>query len=441
MTAAHIKGLTEAEAAGIDLFEKPKPGTWTEAFGLDTDPVDFRESWDPQFYELEREAVFRRSWLQVGRVETLPRLGTYFTKELEFLGLSVLLVRGMDGEIRAFHNVCSHRGNKLMWDDYPAKESKGSCRQIACKYHGWRYDLDGEINYVHNAPEFFDLKAEDLALPKIHVDTWAGFIFINLEKEPRQTLRDYLTPTVAKLESYPFQKMTQTYVLESEINANWKVLMDAFQEIYHLPYLHATLNNAGGDPETTVDRIPVMMPYFAAFERHRLSTSGGPNANQRAMGKRPIDALFRAGFFGPDYTPDVGPLGDGVNPGGLEKWGIDSWKIYPNFEILTYCRNFYVAYSYWPLSSSTHRFTATLNFVPPTSFRERLAQEHTVMTVREFAIQDVNTLEAIQRSIESGVRDKFNLCDQEVLIRHLRQTIRDDVEAYQRELDALGGRG
>src|SRR3974377_1008713 len=169
MTATQFESLTEAEAAGIQEFEKPAPGTWTEAFGLGTGPVSFADSYDPEFYELEKEAVFKRSWLNVGRVEELPRLGSYFTKELEFLGVSILVIRGMDDQIRAFHNVCSHRGNKLMWDDYPSKESKGNCRQISCKYHGWRYDLDGQINYVHNAPEFFDLKAEDLALPPIHL--------------------------------------------------------------------------------------------------------------------------------------------------------------------------------------------------------------------------------------------------------------------------------
>ena len=251
MTAPDLASNTEAEAAGIQRFPKPAPGSWTEAFGLDTGPVSFHDCVDPEFYELEKQAVFRRSWLYGGRIEQLPRKGTYFTKELPFLNLSVLFVRGLDDQVRAFHNVCTHRGNKLMWEDYPNRESHGACRQMACKYHGWRFDLEGEISYVHNAPEFFDLKADDIALAKIHCEVWAGFIFFNLEETPSQGLREFLTPGVEALESYPFDKMTEHYVIESDIAANWKLYMDAFQELYHVPFVHGLMNNPADSPKHT----------------------------------------------------------------------------------------------------------------------------------------------------------------------------------------------
>ena len=434
MTAAHITGLTETEAAGIQAFEKPEPGTWTESLGLDTGPVSFKDSYDPDFYELEKEAVFRQNWLQVGRVEDLPRAGTYFTKELEFLNVSVLVVRGIDGEIRAFHNVCSHRGNKLMWDDFPSKESRGNCRQFACKYHGWRYGLDGEINYVHNAPEFFDLKAEDLALPKIHCEVWAGFVFVNLDEEPRHDLRESLGPVVAKLETFPFHKMTQTYVIEAEVKSNWKLYMDAFQEIYHNPFVHGKMN-ISSIPMTGVDKVPTMLPYLAAFGKHRVFSSGGPNANVKVRVGRPMDEVFAATFYGPIDVPDVGPLGDGLNPGGIENWGLDSWKIYPNFDIITWGRNLYYTYEYWPTSVDTNRFVWKVNFVPPTNARERLAQEYALITAREFLTQDVNTLEATQQGLRSGARDDYYIGDQEVAVRHFHMTIQDDVAAYARDLE------
>jgi phenylpropionate dioxygenase-like ring-hydroxylating dioxygenase large terminal subunit len=223
----HIKGLTEGEE-GLQIFPKPAPGSWTEAFGLDTGPMSLRDIYDPEFYELEREAVFRRSWLFIGRVEQLPRNGSYFVKELPFLDVSVLVARGMDGEVRAFHNVCSHRGNKLVWSDRPAEESHGLSRQFACKYHGWRFDLDGQVSYVHNAPEFFDLESADLTLTTIHCEVWSGFVFINLDKSPRQSLREYLTPPVAALEDFPYEKMTELYQLDAVVNSNWKVYIDAY---------------------------------------------------------------------------------------------------------------------------------------------------------------------------------------------------------------------
>jgi phenylpropionate dioxygenase-like ring-hydroxylating dioxygenase large terminal subunit len=435
MTAVEFTKLTEAEAAGIQHFPKPAPGTWTEAFGLDTGPVPLEDCYDPEFYEHEKEAVFRRSWLFGGRMQQLPRKGTYFTKELPFLNLSVLFVRGLDDEVRAFHNVCTHRGNKLMWDDYPSRESHGACRQMACKYHGWRFDLEGEISYVHNAPEFFDLKAEDIALAKIHCEVWAGFIFFNLEETPRATLREFLGEDVWKMETYPFEKMTQRYVIESPVNSNWKLLMDAFQELYHVPYVHSKMNNPTG-LATGTDKVPFMMPKFHVFGKHRQYTSGGPHANFGVRSPRPLDNFFGSSFYGPENPPDIGPVGDGVNPSKVEGWGLDSWQLYPNLDILIWGRrNWYLTYEYWPTSADTHHFIWNLWFVPPENARERLAQEQTVMSVREFAIQDAGAVNAMQVALKSGAVKGYQFCDQEVLARHLHHHIQNDVAEYRRELE------
>lgn len=437
MVVTDLTSLTEAEAAGIQVFEKPAVGSWTEALGLDKGPVSMKDSYDPEFYELEKEAVFRRSWLNVGRVDDLPRRGTYFTKELEFLGASVLVIRGMDDEIRAFHNVCSHRGNKLMWTGDPSEDSRGSCRQIACKYHGWRFALDGEVSYVHNAPEFFDLRAEDLALPKIHCEVWAGFIFVNLSPEPREGLREFLTPTVARLESYPFDKMKRMWRFGGVIDSNWKIFLDAFQEIYHVPYVHAQMNNPTA-PVTGTDKVPAMVASFAAYGKHRLFTSGGHLANKNVVGPRPLDTVFNCGLFGPNDVPDIGPLGDGVNPTGVQGWGLDSWQIYPNLVVLLWAHNHYFTYHYWPVSARSHRFEFSIYAVPPETARERLALEHNMHTVRDFAFQDASTLAATQRALESGARDDFYLGDQEVLVRHLHTVVQNDVESYRRELQHDG---
>jgi phenylpropionate dioxygenase-like ring-hydroxylating dioxygenase large terminal subunit len=437
ITPPHLEGLTESEANGIQVFPKPDPGTWTEAFGLDTGPVPLHDCFDPAFFELEKEAVFRRSWLYMGRAEQLPRKGSYFTKELQFLGVSVLVVRGLDDEVRAFHNVCSHRGNKLAWDDEPTKETSGNCRQLACKYHGWRYDLEGQINYVHNAPEFFDLRAEDLALPKIHCEEWAGFIFVNLMDEPQESLREFLGPDVERLESYPFHTMTQHYRMETTIHSNWKLIMDAFQELYHVPYVHGKMNNPT-IPSTGTDKVPFMMPSFHIFGKHRAYVSGGPFANEGVRGGRPVDNAFSSTFYGPMMKPDVGDLGDGINPGRLPNWGLDSWQLYPNLDILIWSPNWYLSYEYIPIDVDNHRFVWNLYFVPPRDMRERLAQEHTLHSVREFAIQDAGAVAAMQDGLRKGVKQEYIFCDQEVLARHLHHHIYADVDTYLLEQTTAG---
>src|SRR5436190_18108412 len=139
-------------------FEKPAEGSWTAHYpDLGTEPMSYEDSISPEFYELEREAIFKRAWLNVGRVEQLPRNGSHFTKELEVANASIIVVRGDDGEVRAFHNVCRHRGNKLVWDEDPRAETEGFCGRFVCKYHGWRYGLDGELTFIQQEQEFFDV--------------------------------------------------------------------------------------------------------------------------------------------------------------------------------------------------------------------------------------------------------------------------------------------
>ena len=144
------------------MYDKPQVGSWTAQYPeLGTGPISYEDSISPQFYELEREAIFRRTWLNIGRVEQVPKKGSYFTRELAVCDTSIVVVRGSDDTIRAFHNVCRHRGNKLVWTDYPDEEVSGTCRQFQCKYHGWRYALDGELTFVQQEQEFFDLDKSD----------------------------------------------------------------------------------------------------------------------------------------------------------------------------------------------------------------------------------------------------------------------------------------
>ena len=119
-------------------FPKPPEGSWTQHYPeLGTEPVSYEDSISPEFYEAEREAVFKRAWLNVGRVEQVPRKGSYFTKELKVANTSIIVVRTSSGEVKAFHNICRHRGNKLVWNDMPLEETSGTCRQFTCKYHAW----------------------------------------------------------------------------------------------------------------------------------------------------------------------------------------------------------------------------------------------------------------------------------------------------------------
>ena len=121
------------------LVTKPSSGHWTDAYPeLGRGPVSLEDCVSPEFYEKEREHVFKKTWLYVGRVERVPKSGSYFTRELRFLNTSVIIVRGKDDVIRAFHNICPHRGNKMLWEDDPFQEVSGRAPLLYCRFHGWR---------------------------------------------------------------------------------------------------------------------------------------------------------------------------------------------------------------------------------------------------------------------------------------------------------------
>jgi phenylpropionate dioxygenase-like ring-hydroxylating dioxygenase large terminal subunit len=406
-------------------WPKPAEGSWTEHYPeLGTAPVSYEDSISPEFYEAEREAVFQRAWLNVGRVEQLPRAGSYFTKEIAAARTSLILVRDRDDNVRAFHNICRHRGNKLVWNDEPDDEVSGFCRQFTCKYHGWRYGLDGSLSYVQQEGEFFDLDKGSFGLVAVHCETWEGFIFVNLTKGPVQSLHDFLGPMITSLEGYPFGKMTERWYYRSEVKANWKIYMDAFQEFYHAPILHK--HQSPPDMANAAQQAGFEAPHYRIDGPHRLVSTAGIHPWQLPESMvKPVERICRAGLFGPWEPVDLGvdKLPAGINPAGCDPWGLDSFQLFPNWTILIWGQGWYLTYHYWPTSFSSHIFEGTLYMIPAKSPRERIQHELMALSFKEFGLQDANTLEATQKALESRAVTEFPLNDQEVLCRHLHYEV------------------
>jgi phenylpropionate dioxygenase-like ring-hydroxylating dioxygenase large terminal subunit len=419
-------------------FPKPAEGSWTEHYPeLGTGPVSYEDSISPAHYELERKAIFGRTWLNVGRVEQLPRTGSYFTKELDAARTSVIVVRGSDGTVRGFHNICRHRGNKLVWNDYPKEETSGTCRQFTCKYHGWRYSLDGELTFVQQESEFFELEREDFGLVAVQTETWEGFIFVNLDPENKASLGEYLGEFGSGLAGYPFDKMTSVYKYRADVGSNWKLFIDAFAEFYHAPVLHARQSVAEESRKLASYGFEALA-YELDGPHGMVSSWGGMSPPKDLNMVKPIERVLRSGLFGPWDRTDIGELPPAVNPARHPAWGVDSFVFFPNFMILIWQPNWYLTYHYWPTSYNTHVFEGTLYFFPPKNASERLAQELAAVTFKEYGLQDANTLEATQSMLESRAVDRFPLNDQEILLRHLHATAREMVENHKRP-SLLGG--
>ncbi|HOW94587.1 MAG TPA: SRPBCC family protein [Mycolicibacterium fallax] len=293
-------------------WPKPAEGSWTEHYpDLGTGPISFRDSTSPEFYALERAAIFKRAWLNLCRVEEIADPGDFLTKPVEAADATVLLVRGDDGVLRAFHNACRHHGNPLAHSDHPrgpSGEISGNNPAFSCRRCGWVYALDGRL--VHT-PEP-GVEAADYGLVPVHCDVWAGFVFVNFDARPRQTLREFLGPMVTALDGYPFDRLTERYDWVAHNNSNWKIFADAFQEYYHVPALHSQQV----PPEVRVPNAGFTCGHFQIDGPHRLVCTAG--TRRWLLPKEymyPIERATRSGLVGPWHTPDLGELPmAGLNP-------------------------------------------------------------------------------------------------------------------------------
>jgi len=186
---------------------------------------------DQFIYQFELENLFGSVWQCVGHIKQLERNGDYFL--FNYLDNPLIIINGNDGQIRAFYNVCQHRGGPLALED-------GNVKLLQCKYHGWTYKLDGTLN---KAPKFNlnETTLNDICLKSVNIDLWEGLIFIALEAVPVKLsdLMNGITMRIAPIDisSFNFYKR-----IEYNINCNWKVYVDNYLEGYHLPFVHPGLS-------------------------------------------------------------------------------------------------------------------------------------------------------------------------------------------------------
>ena len=184
----------------------------------------------------ERDKLWRKTWLQAGRVEDIPNVGNYLTYEIG--DDSVLITRNAEGRIQAFANVCTHRGRRLV-DTPPGKRNaRGKKMNFVCGFHAWTFNIEGRCVHA-DRPEEWDgkLTEERTHLRTVRCDTWGGWIWINFDPgcEP---LRDYLEPAATMLDPFQLQNMRCRWRKWVICDANWKVALEAFDETYHVPGTH-----------------------------------------------------------------------------------------------------------------------------------------------------------------------------------------------------------
>lgn len=382
------------------------------AAALGTAPVPATYYHDERWFELEREAIFKRAWLQIGHACELPEPGSYIVREIEVARASVIIARGKDGEIRAFHNVCTHRGTQLV-----APGSSGRSATFSCPYHRWTFGNDGRLL---SAPDFERFYIEDKArcrLPRVSVDTCAGLIFVNLDPSPRQSLKDFLGPMGEMAETLPVRQATTFDEYVYDIDANWKVTFDNFQENYHLRFVHRRTNGA-----PPLDSTPNPFNYpesYQFFGPHRMNTSPG--------GSPPDDKPKPLAFF------LLGKLAEQVKADGLAggPHERDYFIFFPNLYLFGNPR-MHFTHVIMPLTAGTSRgvFRFYWNGEDRTA-KEQLVREFSMAFAREIHTEDVEPLIAAQRGLNSGALGHVHFQEQEVQCRHLIHAVEREVRAWQ----------
>jgi Rieske 2Fe-2S family protein len=203
---------------------------------------------DPAFLAFERERWLREDWLLVAREEDAEASGSF--RLLDVQGEPVILVRGRDGVLRAFYNVCRHRGTAV------EERECGTAVRFQCPYHAWIYDLDGRLVRAKHTEDLEDFSLETFGLTPIRCETWGGFVFLCFaDAATTPPLREWLDDLPGHLERFELAALRRVRRIEYDVAANWKFIAENYSECYHCPPLHPQLNaltpyDVGGDYES-----------------------------------------------------------------------------------------------------------------------------------------------------------------------------------------------
>lgn len=246
-------------------------------------PIPAKEYISKEWALLEKERLWPRVWQMACREEEIPTAGDFYTYEI--MDESISVVRRADGSIGAFFNVCPHRGRRLT-------EGCGKMGKFHCRFHGWQFDLNGKPIEVVDRHDWGDtLQDEEITLRSVRVATWGGWVFINMDPKA-ESFDEFLGPAKPILDPFKFENMRYAWRKQIKLPCNWKIIMEAFNEGYHVQTTHKQLVPLYND-----------LTYSKAFGKH-------------GMFGATEDGLF--GLPSPRLGPVQGDLRKGLHAFNLE---------------------------------------------------------------------------------------------------------------------------
>ncbi len=303
-----------------------------------------------EYARAENEKLWGKVWQIACREEEIPKVGDYVTYDI--LDESIIVVRSDPETISAFYNVCQHRGRRLT-------KGCGRTKQFFCRFHGWRWNLDGESSYVLDREDWCEaLDAENTRLPRVQVDTWGGWVWVNMDPDC-EPLQEYLNPVSPMLDAFEFEKMRYRWRQWLYFPCNWKTALESFIESFHVDATHPQLGQWGtnrwwcrtggkhawhgigaprGDAGNLDPRVTMYELFRELWDTVGTTTETLVSAASRAKDELPEGAGPEevAGFVMQSAAmadAERGVFWPQISPEHFVECGLD-WHVFPNSAIL-----------------------------------------------------------------------------------------------------------
>ena len=424
---------------------------------LGSEPIPASNYTDPAFFELENKKMWPKVWQFAAREEDLPEPGDYVVYEI--VGKSFVIMRQQDNSVRAFYNVCLHRGRKLKTED-------GWTSQLQCPFHGFTWNTDGSLKQIPCRWDFDHLKDEDMQLPEAQVGQWGGYIFIREAKEG-PSLEEYLAPMPEHFKRWKHEECATAIWVGKVVPANWKAVMEAFMESWHTVVTHPQLLPFTGDCNSQYniygDHVNMTVTPFGTMSPH-IDPSG---KSQQWI----VDEFVKYNGRSSDNYEEEGDgfnvkvpegksareaLGESLRATTTKMFGHDVsfasdcemmdailYDVFPNFSPWAgFQPNIVYRWRPWPDQDHTLMEVRILTRVPPGEKAPKappmkfLTEDQKWTEAEELGIlgdvfeQDMENLPYVQEGLKSSANNQVQLANyQEIQIRQFQNTVMKYVNA------------
>jgi Rieske 2Fe-2S family protein len=241
-----------------------------------------------EVFAQEEKQIFAKQWVLVGHQSEVVRAGDYLVAEVA--GESLIVVRDQTAEIRAFHNVCRHRGTRL------CEGKGGQAPAIRCPYHAWTYALDGRLIGAPHMDSVIGFEKANYSLRAVHLALWEGFLFANLAETP-MPLAEWFAPLAGKFAHWNLPQLRSAGRIDYDVRANWKLIFENYSECYHCPLVHPALSKVSpyDSAENDLCEGPFLGGFMSIAKGASLTMSG--NACARSVGQIPSEDQPRVFYY------------------------------------------------------------------------------------------------------------------------------------------------